>query len=57
MMAITEEPWLEARYGRSYLDYKAEVPRFFNLRHAVATLSAFAANRSLSLAKQTRGKR
>ena len=56
MMARAEEPWLETRYGRSYLDYKTEVPRFFNLRHAAATLSAFVANRSPSLAKQPRSK-
>jgi protein-S-isoprenylcysteine O-methyltransferase Ste14 len=40
LMAIAEEPWLEARYGRAYLDYRAEVPRFFNLRHAWRELSA-----------------
>ena len=27
-----EEPWLEARYGRPYLEYKAQVPRFFGLK-------------------------
>jgi hypothetical protein len=32
LMAVAEEPWLEAHYGRAYLDYKAEVPRFFNVR-------------------------
>lgn len=51
MMAMAEEPWLETRYGRSYLDYKAEVPRFFNLRHAAAKLSMFVSNRPPSLAK------
>lgn len=36
LMARAEEPWLAARYGREYDDYRAEVPRFFNARHAVA---------------------
>lgn len=34
LMAIVEEPWLSERYGESYQRYKAEVPRFFNVRHA-----------------------
>ncbi|WP_045836930.1 isoprenylcysteine carboxylmethyltransferase family protein [Hyphomicrobium sp. 99] len=57
MMAITEEPWLETRYGSAYLAYKSEVPRFFNVRHAVATLAALAANRPPTLARQPRTKR
>ena len=57
MMAAAEEPWLEARYGRAYLDYKAEVPRFFNLRHAFAELSALVSNKMPSFANGHRGKR
>ncbi len=30
LMAINEEPWLEAEYGRDYLQYKHAVPRFYN---------------------------
>ena len=26
-----EEPWLEKRYGETYLEYKANVPRFFGI--------------------------
>lgn len=51
MMAIAEEPWLEARYGSDYLTYKAEVPRFFNFRHGVATLTAIAAKKEPSLVR------
>ncbi|MGO4682894.1 methyltransferase family protein [Hyphomicrobium sp. 2TAF46] len=51
MMAIAEEPWLEARYGSDYLAYKAEVPRFFNFRHGVATLTAIAAKKEPSLVR------
>lgn len=40
MMAVTEEPWLEARYGPTYLEYQSEVPRFFNFRHALKELRA-----------------
>lgn len=40
LMAVAEEVWLEARYGRAYLDYRAEVPRFFNLRPARNRLTA-----------------
>lgn len=57
MMARAEEPWLETRYGVSYLDYKAEVPRFFNLRHAAAELSALVTTKSPSLAKHLQTKR
>jgi len=42
LMAIAEEPWLEARYGRAYADYRAEVPRFFNFRHALAEVAPLA---------------
>lgn len=47
LMAIAEEPWLEARYGRAYADYQAEVPRFFNLRHALRALGALASKSPL----------
>ncbi len=50
LMAIAEEPWLEARYGRAYLDYRVEVPRFFNLRHAWAKLSGL-------ISRQTMGRK
>jgi protein-S-isoprenylcysteine O-methyltransferase Ste14 len=36
LMARAEEPWLESVYGQSYLDYRQEVARFYNWRHAVA---------------------
>ncbi|MFA5955658.1 isoprenylcysteine carboxylmethyltransferase family protein [Hyphomicrobium sp.] len=57
MMAITEEPWLEARYGRAYIDYKVEVPRFFNVRHAINELHALLSSKVPSLANGQRGKR
>ncbi len=56
MMAITEEPWLEARYGPAYLDYKSEVPRFFNFRHALKELRALA-RKIPSFANGSHGKR
>ncbi|MFT3730039.1 MAG: isoprenylcysteine carboxylmethyltransferase family protein [Hyphomicrobium sp.] len=40
MMAATEEPWLEDRYGSAYLAYKAKVPRFFSIRRTAAELHA-----------------
>lgn len=55
LMAIAEEAWLEARYGRAYSDYRAEVPRFFNLRHALRELVA--ASKSPSLANRRRDNR
>jgi protein-S-isoprenylcysteine O-methyltransferase Ste14 len=57
MMAKTEEPWLEARYGRAYLDYKSDVPRFFNVRHAIAELHALFSGKLPSFASGHRGKR
>lgn len=57
MMARTEEPWLEARYGRAYLDYKKDVPRFFNIRHATSELHARLAQKVPAFAGSQRGKR
>jgi protein-S-isoprenylcysteine O-methyltransferase Ste14 len=57
MMAASEEPWLEARYGRAYLDYKKVVPRFFNTRHAVGELHARLAQKVPVFASNPRGKR
>jgi protein-S-isoprenylcysteine O-methyltransferase Ste14 len=57
MMARTEEPWLEARYGREYLDYKKEVPRFFNARHAANEFYAMLAQKVPAFANSQRHKR
>jgi protein-S-isoprenylcysteine O-methyltransferase Ste14 len=57
MMARTEEPWLEARYGRAYLDYKREVPRFFNARHAISELQVLVAQKVPAFANNHRAKR
>ena len=57
LMAVTEEPWLEARYGCTYADYRAEVPRFFNFRHALSEFAALTARTSQSLANQRRNGR
>jgi protein-S-isoprenylcysteine O-methyltransferase Ste14 len=46
LMAIAEEAWLEARYGRAYIDYRAKVPRFFNLHHTFRQLVALATRKS-----------
>lgn len=54
LMAVAEEPWLEARYGHAYADYRAEVPRFFNFRHALGELAALAARKSQPFADQRR---
>lgn len=32
LMALVEEPWLDAAYGAEYRRYRARVPRFFGLR-------------------------
>lgn len=40
LMAMAEEPWLLQRYGHPYVDYAAEVPRFFSLGHAIRLLRA-----------------
>jgi hypothetical protein len=57
MMAVAEEPWLETRYGRAYLDYKAEVPRFFNFRHAMAELHTLLSHKVPAFANSHRTKR
>lgn len=57
LMAVAEEPWLEACYGRAYADYRAEVPRFFNFRHALAELTALSARKPQPLASQRRNGR
>ncbi len=57
MMAIAEEPWLEARYGRDYLEYKKVVPRFFNIRHAVSELHTLLAHKVPNFANSQRSKR
>lgn len=57
MMARTEEPWLEASYGRAYLDYKKDVPRFFNIRHATNEFHAFLAHKVPTFAGNQRSKR
>jgi hypothetical protein len=31
-MALTEEQWLEDRYGATYLEYKNRTARFFDLQ-------------------------
>lgn len=36
LMAMSEEPWLEAAYGGSYLAYKSQVPRFYNVRRGLS---------------------
>jgi protein-S-isoprenylcysteine O-methyltransferase Ste14 len=38
LMANAEEPWLLQRYGQAYVEYAAEVPRFFHVNHAVKML-------------------
>jgi hypothetical protein len=45
-MVLTEEPWLKAIYGESYLRYCQDVPRFFNWRRAAATLAGGFGRRS-----------
>jgi protein-S-isoprenylcysteine O-methyltransferase Ste14 len=57
LMAIAEEPWLEARYGSAYAAYRAEVPRFFNYRHALHRLAALMARRSEPIVKARRSGR
>jgi protein-S-isoprenylcysteine O-methyltransferase Ste14 len=57
LMAIAEEPWLEARYGRAYADYRADVPRFFNFRHAMNEIAALIARKQPSLANGRRNGR
>ncbi len=37
LMALSEEPWLEAAYGEDYAAYAALVPRFYNVRRLLWT--------------------
>lgn len=39
LMAINEEPWLEAEYGADYSRYKQAVPRFYNFGRLRAHIS------------------
>lgn len=41
LMAVNEEPWLEQAYGGSYLDYRHQVSRFYNVKRAFALLAGF----------------
>ena len=45
LMALAEEPWLEATYGSAYRSYREDVPRFYNIRRAVHALQPSAARR------------
>lgn len=38
LMALSEEPWLLARYGEAYAEYARRAPRFFPIRRSVALL-------------------
>jgi protein-S-isoprenylcysteine O-methyltransferase Ste14 len=38
---FTEEPWLEERFGESYLDFKRRVPRFIPLRRKIDAAGRF----------------
>ena len=40
LMALTEEPWLEATYGEEYRAYRRQIARFYNWRYPVAVLKA-----------------
>ena len=40
LMALAEEPWLEATYGEDYRAYRWQVARFYNWRHGLAVLKA-----------------
>jgi len=57
LMALAEEPWLEARYGRAYRKYRSEVPRFFNMRHAVGEIVARTGRASRPIASRRRNER
>lgn len=41
LMAIAEEPWLEATYAESYRTYRARVPRFFDGRRLLTEAVKF----------------
>jgi protein-S-isoprenylcysteine O-methyltransferase Ste14 len=38
LMALNEEPWLEAAYGKEYRAYRRRVPRFFNWLRLIGLL-------------------
>ena len=40
LMAVVEEPWLAAAYGKGYAEYCRRVPRFFNFRRAAVWFQA-----------------
>lgn len=40
LMALAEEPWLEAAYGKEYRDYRRQVARFYHWRHGLNVLKA-----------------
>jgi protein-S-isoprenylcysteine O-methyltransferase Ste14 len=45
LMALGEEPWLEAAYGDDYAAYRAQVSRFYNIRRLVRLLLPDGASR------------
>jgi protein-S-isoprenylcysteine O-methyltransferase Ste14 len=40
LMALAEEPWLEATYGEEYRAYRRNVARFYNWRYGLAIAKA-----------------
>lgn len=38
LMAMSEEPWLRQTYGSAYAQYARDVPRFFNVQKAIASV-------------------
>lgn len=55
LMAISEEPWLEARYGKAYWEYREDVPRFFSPWHAASELIRALGERPRRLTEETQG--